>query len=144
MIHISRNEACKTFYGQRFDEMKEVNKKGWMPKFRAKIGKENTNILQRKRYHDGDKDTRKQYYEENRESLSKASRERAQSKRNDSNCNKAAFERDTEFGPEFICICCHGAYFEKDVYELTEKRRNAIKQDVLKKWCEENDNFQFY
>ena len=78
------------------------------------------------------KEKSRAYFKQNKESLSKAARERAQLRKTDSNTNQAMFEKDTEFGPKFICICCHGAYFEKDVYELTEKRRGQSSQKFLR------------
>ena len=125
LIHIAKRKDCKAYYGIRYNVMKEENQKEWKTRSRSKIGKDEVNRQQRQDYHEGNKGKKQVYYQQNRESLKKISRERAQSKRNDSNANQAVFENDIKFGPEFICICCHGGFFEKEVYDLTEKKEES-------------------
>ena len=81
-----------------------------------------------------------QYYNENQPTMSKASRERAQAKKNDSDANLEKYEKETSFGPEFVCICCHKGLFENQVLEFNKKRESQICQDVLEKSCQKTKN----
>ena len=50
-------------------------------------------------------------YERNPQYRHQMSRERAQNKKSDSDTNIAKFERETEFGPKFVCSCSHEGHF---------------------------------
>ena len=52
---------------------------------------------------------------------------------------KSKYHRDIEFGPEFVCICCHGAFFEDQVFVLTDKREGKIDPELMKKSCDRDE-----
>ena len=83
----------------------------------------------------------KKYYQDNKERLRTIARERAQSKRSNSDSNLQQFEKDTEFGPEFICVCRHAGLFENQVVEFTDERKNKIGEELLKLTCEFKTEF---
>ena len=54
-------------------------------------------------------------------------------KRMNSDANMVKFQKDIIFGPEFICACCHGCLFEKEVLEFTdERKKNLSKRSFLR------------
>ena len=132
-VHIGKNKECGAYYGPRFKEMKRITKVDKIRRFRAKHGTQKE--LERQRA----------AYQANPDKRKRGSRKRAQEKKNDSNANNAKYISETAFGPEFVCICCHGGYFENQVVELNEKRRNQINSELLKNSCDpENEDFPFY
>ena len=82
----------------------------------------------------------KEYYEANQSVLSKASRERAQAKKNDSDANLELYNKDISFGPEFVCDCCHKGLFENQVLEFNGMRKGQIKPDILDRSCLKPEN----
>ena len=83
-----------------------------------------------KRAHDKNpekkKNRSKKYYEQNREILTKKAREKAREKLKDSDANLEKFKKAMEFGPEFVCVCCHRCLFEGQVFVFDKKLQAKI------------------
>jgi hypothetical protein len=155
LIHIGKTKACKTHYGPRFKAMKAQNERERKQKSRARIGKEKVNEQQRQAYAKNSQKKKSYYqenqetlikksrerYHENQETLSKKAREKAQEKKRDSDANLSKFYKDIEFGPEFICICCHANLFEKEVHEFTDEKENSIAKKLYDDSCESKAEF---
>ena len=62
--------------------------------------------------------------------MNKYDKEKAERKKNDSDACLMQFEKDTQFGPEFVCVCCHAGLFEKQVLEFTDERKNKVGEDL--------------
>ena len=69
---------------------------------------------------------------ENQESISKANRERAREKKQNSDANLAMYEDEISLGPEFVCVCCNAGFFKHQVFEFTNKKKEQIKPENLK------------
>ena len=126
--HIGHNASCKDHYGARFDEMKRKQQSEKRQRYRKKIGKEEV------------KEKNKEYLQRHRKKIGKEkhnerNRNYYQEKRDDSDANLARFYQETEFGPEFVCVSCHGGLFEKEVYEFTEARQQSIEPEILGSSC---------
>ena len=92
-----------------------------------------------KRAHDKNpekkKNRSKKYYEQNREILSKKAREKAREKLKDSDANLEKFKKAMEFGPEFVCVCCHRCLFEGQVFVFDKKLQAKIDPKILHSSC---------
>ena len=115
--HISHAKKCLEYYGPRFDEIKKEKRREDLRILQQKWRAKN---LKRK------EEENKIYYNANKENLREIARQRAQEIRKDSDKNLTRFEKDIEFGPEFICVCCHSALNEKEVLVITEKIKEKI------------------
>ena len=138
LIHIGQTKACKTHYGPRFKAMKALNEKERKQRLRARIGKEKVNEQQRQAYARNQESLRqkkRERYQENQETLSKKARERAQEKKHDSDANLSKFYKDIEFGPEFICVCCHANLFETEVHDFTAEKQKSIAKKLYEDSC---------
>ena len=60
-----------------------------------------------------------------------ANRESYARKKRDSDANLAQFHKDDQFGPEFICVCCHEGLFERQVHHFTDERKDKIGKDLI-------------
>ena len=49
-----------------------------------------------------------------------------QEEKMNSDANLAKYYAEIEFGPEFICICCHASLDENQVLEFTDERKEKI------------------
>ena len=147
--HIQHVKACKAFYGARIEDMKKKRKEEFntnRDKEKRKIenknrSKEKIKITNKNRSKEKRKKSNEASYKKNEEVLRKTNREYAQNKRADSDVNLANFKKETEFGPEFICVCCHGSLFEKEVYDFNEKRRSLFTKNFLEDTCDFKDEF---
>ena len=116
-----------------------------LQKQRENYAENNENILSRKRKNysrnpDAKRKQTRQHYQNNKEKLRKKARDKARDKaralRYDSEANMSKYKKSIEFGPEFVCVCCHGGFFEEQVWVLTEKRVEKIGPDLMKDSCE--------
>ena len=73
----------------------------------------------------------RKHYQKNKEKLRKDARDKARALRYDSAANMAKYEKSIEFGPEFVCVCCHGGFFEEQVLVLTDKRKKKIGNELM-------------
>ena len=71
------------------------------------------------------------HYKKNKEQLRKDARDKARALRYDSAANMAKYKKSIEFGPEFVCVCCHGGFFEEQVLVLTDKRKKKIGNELI-------------
>lgn len=78
-------------------------------------------------------------YSKNPERQREASRQRAQNKKRDSSANLEQYTKETTFGPEFVCICCHKGLFENQVLEFNDKRKSQISPYIFKASCKPVD-----
>ena len=69
-----------------------------------------------------------------------AARERVHNKKLNSDANLLKFEEETQYGPEFVCICCHECHFEKNVFEFTDDKKKKINPDVIEKSCDPKED----
>ena len=74
---------------------------------------------------------KKIHYKKNKEKLRKDARDKARALRYDSDANMAKYKKSIEFGPEFVCVCCHGGFFEEQVLVLTDKRKKKIGNELM-------------
>ena len=121
--HISHKPSCKTFYGARFEQMKQrehdrrhtkEKRRTWKQKSREKLGTKKELENKRKSY---------------------------EKQKKDSDANLKKFYQETEFGPEFICVCCHAMLDENQTLELTDERKRRIGKALLKDCCEIRNDF---
>ena len=125
--HIGKIKECKDFYGVRFEQMRKDNKREQVKAWRKKTGNKRRLAKQREEY------------AVNPEKKREYSKNRARETKLDSNANLAKFHQDIEFGPEFICICCHAALDENEVLELDKKREEKIGPILLESCCEKRE-----
>ena len=139
--HIGKAKKCKKFYGPRFTEMKKEKKKQGKIKLRQKYGRESREkeLKKMREKYANNSENKKAYYQKNREKLRKNAKDKAVSLRNDSNANMEKYNNSLEFGPEFACICCHGGFFEDQVWVLTSKRETKIGPDLMEKSCDKDE-----
>ena len=105
LIHISRKSDCKAFYGPRFEEMKKKKKHENVKRFRKKTDNQTEKVAKRKSY---------------------------QVKKMNSDANLARYYEEIEFGPEFVCVCCHASLDGNQVLEFTEDRKEKIGHALFK------------
>ena len=146
---------CKMYYGKRFEQMKKERENERLQKLREKndyreseLKKQRENYAQnhqetltrkRKNYTSNPTAKRKkarQHYQNNKDKLRKEARDKARAKKYDSDANMAKYEKSIEFGPEFVCVCCHGGFFEDQMLSLTDKRKIKIGSELIDKSCE--------
>ena len=70
------------------------------------------------------KDKKKQYYQK----VSAA-------RKKDSAWNHLQYKKAIQFGPIFVCVCCHSGLFQRGVKIFTEKLKSKIDPKVLKSSC---------
>ena len=136
--HIAHSKKCKEFYGPRFTDMKKQKKNEGQREFRKKKGREEELKKKREKHANNPKNQRaydKAYYQKHKQKKQKNARDKAANLKKDSNANMEKYEKSKQFGPEFVCICCHGGLFEDQVLVLTEKRSNRIGPELMKKSC---------
>ena len=112
--HISHRPDCKTFYGPRLEEMKKKRNQERVRKFRKKNGLQRELEGQRRAYDE---------------------------KKKDSDANLAKYFKEIEFGPEFICICCHASLDENQVLVFTDERKEKIGQNLFETCCDIRQEF---
>ena len=81
----------------------------------------------------------RQHYQNNKVKMREMARDKARALKYDSETYMAKYVKSIEFGPEFVCICCHGGFFEDQVLAFNEKRKNKIGSELNKRSCEIND-----
>ena len=94
--------------------MKAKAKAEWKPRSRKKQGVE-TEYEQNRHY-----DRRNQPFR------NQAARNRARALKYNSNANFKKFEAENTLEPEFVCVCCHGNWFEKQVHVFTKRLQDQI------------------
>lgn len=65
----------------------------------------------------------------------KKAREKAREKLKDSDANLEKFKKAMEFGPEFVCVCCHRCLFEGQVNVFNKKLQAKINPKILHSSC---------
>ena len=119
LVHLGKVQKCKNFYGParldliRLDLMKK--KKDLMKKVKKKVNSK--------------------YYEKNREKILGARKRKNMEAMKNSDSNRAKFDRAMQFGPEFVCVCCHNGRFENEVHEFVDKRQTNIKPKIIEASC---------
>ena len=81
---------------------------------------------------------KKENQDKSRESDNKDQRKAKayQKEKMNSDANLAKFYAEIEFGPEFICICCHASLDENQVLEFTEERKEKIGPTLFRDCCD--------
>ena len=133
---VKSKKGCRAFYGSRFNEIKKENNKKKVQRFRNRNGIERELKNQRDAYANNPekKEKKQNYYQENRESLSKEYRDKAREAKKDSSANDAKYREAIKFGPLFICVCCHSGLFKQNVKVFTETLKEKIDRTVLDSW----------
>ena len=141
LMHITKSEKCKKFYGPRFDEMKKEQKRERDRKKKQRRRNRNGTKEELKRQRDSyakDPAKRKKkqdHYQENREELSKEYRDRAREAKMDSEANDRKYHEAIKIGPLFVCVCCHCALFRENVKIFNDTLQNKIMPSVLEDSC---------
>ena len=86
-------------------------------------------------------DMKKEKSDKRKKANVKVMREAHQEKKMDSDANLARFYAEIEFGPEFICICCHASLDENQVLEFTEERKEKIGPTLFRDCCDKRKEF---
>ena len=88
------------------------------------------------------KKKKQDYYQENKEVLSKEYRDKAREAKKDSDLNDKKFHEAIKLGPIFICVCCHCCLFKENVKVFHKELQNKILPSVLKDSCIFDENFK--
>ena len=75
------------------------------------------------------------HYRKHQENKQEYARERARAKKGDSNSNLSKYHKETKFGPEFICICCHEGLFENQVLIFSKLREKKLGKKLIESAC---------
>jgi hypothetical protein len=132
------------FYGPKFGEMKKSNQRKIVSLCCKRRTFTRTTLLKHIAHNFNCKAFYGQRFEEmkkenqnnNQNNMNKAARKAYQKEKMDSDANLARYYAEIEFGPEFICICCHASLDENQVLEFTEERKEKIGPTLFKDCCD--------
>ena len=102
-----QRESYSSKRGKKLESQRQYDQSHREEKRESQIRYDQKHREEKKEYDKNHKEEKKEYYQCNREVLSKASRDRAQAKKNDSMANLKQYNKETIFGPEFVCVSCH-------------------------------------
>jgi hypothetical protein len=137
------------FYGPKFGEMKKSNQRKIVSLCCKRRTFTRTTLLKHIAHNFNCKAFYGQRFEEmkkenqnnNQNNMNKAARKAYQKEKMDSDANLARYYAEIEFGPEFICICCHASLDENQVLEFTEERKEKIVPTLFKDCCDKRKEF---
>ena len=110
-------DECKLFYGPKFEEMKKKKCREKVQRFREKPGNREKELEQKRKSYPGAQATKKKKYYDTR--------------KKDSTLNDLKYRKSIQFGPLFICVCCHAGLFKRNVKVFTKKLLNNIDPEIL-------------
>ena len=107
--------------------MKKKKCREKVQRFREKPGNREKELEQKRKSYPGAQATKKKKYYDTR--------------KKDSTLNDLKYRKSIQFGPLFICVCCHAGLFKRNVKVFTKKLLNNIDPEILDSSCIFSEEF---
>ena len=88
------------------------------------------------------KTLKKEWKRKNGKEFRKEFRDKAREAKKESTANHLKYEEAIKYGPIFICVCCHCAFFKETVKIFSDLLQEKILPDILDAFCIFDTNFK--